>query len=93
MLEFDTYRIPPAFFGPLQLVDYDGIGGSFVENVDDVEFNVKAEAATRQEVKAREYRRRLEELSREVPQIVKYYQEQNMIALKSKGIKKAKKKQ
>jgi hypothetical protein len=28
-----------------------------------------------------------------VPQIVKYYQEQNMIALKSKGIKKAKKKQ
>jgi hypothetical protein len=56
-------------------------------------FNVKAEAATRQEVKAREYRRRLEELSREVPQIVKYYQEQNMIALKSKGIKKAKKKQ
>lgn len=43
MTTFNEYRIPPAFFGPLQFVDYDGIGGNFVENVDDAEFIVHAE--------------------------------------------------
>ena len=42
METFGEYRIPPTFFGPLQYVDYEGIGGSnYVENVDDAEFEVR----------------------------------------------------
>lgn len=38
MKTFSEYRIPPTFFGPLQFVDYEGIGGNYIESVEDVEF-------------------------------------------------------
>ena len=41
MTTFSEYRIPPAFFGPLQFVDYEGIGGNYVESVEDAQFDVK----------------------------------------------------
>jgi hypothetical protein len=36
---FSEYRIPKDFFGPLQVVDYDGITGT--DNVDDAEFKIE----------------------------------------------------
>ncbi len=38
---FSEYRIPPEFFGPLQIVHYDGIGGKLTESVDDAEFIIR----------------------------------------------------
>lgn len=35
---FDDYNIPPDFFAPLQIVDYDEISGSRHVNPDDAEF-------------------------------------------------------
>jgi DNA-directed RNA polymerase subunit L len=35
---FAEYKIPPPFFGPLQVVSYEGIGGDIGDNQDDAEF-------------------------------------------------------
>ena len=35
---FAEYKIPPPFFGPLQVVSYEGIGGDIPENQEDAEF-------------------------------------------------------
>jgi hypothetical protein len=49
MTTFNEYRIPPAFFGPFQIVNYEGIGSSsnFADNNEDAEYiiNVGPEAA------------------------------------------------
>lgn len=71
---FNEYRITPSFFGPLQVVDYDGIGGNFVENLDDAEFQVKTRSNTRS--LEREKQIDIKELRKEVPSIVNYYKDQ-----------------
>jgi len=40
MTTFSEYRVPPSFFGPLQVVNYDGLGGTYEDNADDAEFNI-----------------------------------------------------
>jgi hypothetical protein len=37
---FSEYKIPPPFFGPLQVVSYEGIGGDINENQEDAEFKI-----------------------------------------------------
>lgn len=39
MTTFNEYRIPPAFFGPFQIVNYEGIGSAnFADNTEDAEY-------------------------------------------------------
>jgi hypothetical protein len=40
MTTFSEYRVPPSFFGPLQVVNYDGLAGTYEDNADDAEFNI-----------------------------------------------------
>ncbi len=41
MTTFNEYRIPPAFFGPFQIVNYEGLGGStFADNTEDAELRI-----------------------------------------------------
>jgi hypothetical protein len=40
--KFSDYRIPQDFFGPLQMVDYDGISG-LERVVDDAEFKIEVQ--------------------------------------------------
>lgn len=81
---FSEYRIPKDFFGPLQVVDYDGIAGTI--NVDDVEFRIQC-APDRRGKKVD-----MKKLEQEVPEIVDFYKKQTLISIKSKAIKKQPKK-
>jgi hypothetical protein len=40
MKDFFEYIIPRKYFGPYQEVDYEGIGQSGLENVDEAEWNI-----------------------------------------------------
>ena len=67
---FSEYRIPKDFFGPLQVVDYDGIPGT--DNVDDAEFKIECKERKSQRVD-------MQKLQKEIPEIIEYYKKQKMI--------------
>ena len=87
---FDDYNIPPDFFAPLQIVDYEEIGGNRHVNPDDAEFVITVGAAAGRRQNGAEAS--IEDLKRKVPNIVKYYKEKTLMSLRSKAIKKEAKK-
>ena len=62
MIDFSDYRVPPSFFGPLQIVDYGGIGGNFIENVDDAEFIINCTNSSEIDT-AKEFTQKIEKLT------------------------------
>jgi hypothetical protein len=76
---FAEYKIPPPFFGPLQVVSYEGIGGDIAENQEDAEFIINisddmhgpAMLQSRSQRMAREVN--IKELEKQMPEVVQYY--------------------